>query len=44
MGFLIDTTILLASQEIERKCTLLTQNGKDFMDVPGLKFLAVERI
>jgi len=34
----------LAAQAIERKFTLLTANAKDFRDVPGLKFLAVEGI
>ena len=32
----------LAAQTIERKFTLLTANAKDFRDVPGLKFVAVE--
>lgn len=31
----------LAAQAIERKLTLLTKNPKDFEDVPGLKFVAV---
>ena len=31
----------LAAQALERKFTLLTGNTKDFKDVPGLKFLAV---
>ena len=31
----------LAAQAIERKFTLLTANAKDFADVPGLKFAAV---
>ena len=34
----------LAAQAIERKFTLLTANARDFSDVPGLKFLAVEGI
>ena len=34
----------LAAQAIERKFTLLTANAKDFRDVPGLKFLAVEGV
>ena len=32
----------LAAQAIERKFTLLTANAKDFRDVPGLKYLALE--
>jgi hypothetical protein len=31
----------LAAQAIERKFTLLTANARDFRDVPGLKFVAV---
>ena len=31
----------LAAQAIERKFTLLTENARDFEDVPGLKFVAV---
>ncbi len=31
----------LAAQAVERKFTLLTANAKDFKDVPGLKFVAV---
>lgn len=31
----------LAAQAIERKFTLLTANAKDFRDVPGLKYLAL---
>ncbi len=31
----------LAAQAIERKFTLLTGNPKDFEDIPGLKFAAV---
>ena len=31
----------LAAQALERKFTLLTSNARDFKDVPGLKFLAV---
>jgi predicted nucleic acid-binding protein len=31
----------LAAQAIERNCTLLTANAKDFQDVPDLKFLPV---
>ena len=31
----------LAAQAVERKFTLLTANAKDFRDVPGLKFVAV---
>lgn len=31
----------LAAQAVERKFTLLTANAKDFKDVPGLKFAAV---
>lgn len=34
----------LAAQAIERKFTLLTANARDFSDVPGLKFLAVEGV
>ena len=34
----------LASQAIERKFTLLTANARDFKDVPGLKFLAVDGV
>lgn len=33
----------LAAQAIERKLTLLTANARDFKDVAGLKFVAVER-
>ena len=32
----------LAAQALERKFTLLTGNAKDFRDVPGLKFVAVD--
>jgi predicted nucleic acid-binding protein len=31
----------LAAQAIERKFTLLSRNAKDFKDVPGLRFVAV---
>ena len=31
----------LAAQAVERKFTLLTANARDFRDVPGLKFVAV---
>lgn len=31
----------LAAQAVERKFTLLTANARDFKDVPGLKFVAV---
>ena len=31
----------LAAQAIERKFTLLTGNARDFKDLPGLKFVAV---
>jgi predicted nucleic acid-binding protein len=34
----------LAAQAIERKFTLLSANARDFKDVPGLKFLAVDGI
>ena len=34
----------LAAQAIERKFTLLTANARDFRDVPGLKFLAVDGV
>ena len=34
----------LAAQAVERKFTLLTANARDFRDVPGLKFLAVEGV
>ena len=34
----------LAAQAIERKFTLLTANARDFRDVPGLKFVAVEGV
>ena len=33
-----------AAQAIERKFTLLTANARDFRDVPGLKFLAVDGV
>ena len=32
----------LASQAIQRDFTVLTANGKDFKDVPGLKFVVVK--
>ena len=32
----------LAAQALQRNFTVLTANAKDFRDVPGLKFLAVE--
>ena len=32
----------LASQAVQRDFTLLTANAKDFMDVPGLKFVVVQ--
>lgn len=31
----------LAAQAVERKFTLLTANARDFKDLPGLKFVAV---
>jgi predicted nucleic acid-binding protein len=34
--------VWLASQAIQRDFTLLTANGKDFQDIPGLKFIAVK--
>ena len=34
----------LAAQAIERKFTLLMANAKNFRDVPGLKFLAMEGV
>jgi predicted nucleic acid-binding protein len=34
----------LAAQAIERKFTLLTANARDFRDIPGLRFLAMEGI
>jgi predicted nucleic acid-binding protein len=33
--------VWLAAQAIDRGFTILTSNGKDFKDVPGLKFLVV---
>lgn len=32
----------LASQAIQRKCTLLTTNAKDFQDIPDLKLIVVK--
>ncbi len=32
----------LAAQAVQRKFTLLTANAKDFQDVPGLKWAAVD--
>lgn len=31
----------LAAQAIQRKCTLLTANAKDFQDIPNLKLIVV---
>ena len=42
MGFLIDTNLWLASQAIQRKCTLITANAKDFADIPNLKLIVVK--
>jgi predicted nucleic acid-binding protein len=33
--------VWLAAQAVERKFTLLTSNGKDFQDIPDLKFVVV---
>lgn len=32
----------LAAQAIQRKCTLLTANAKDFEDIPNLKLIVVK--
>jgi predicted nucleic acid-binding protein len=32
----------LAAQAIQRKCTLLTANAKDFQDIPDLKLIVVK--
>ena len=32
----------LAAQAVQRKCTLLTANVKDFQDIPDLKLIVVE--
>ncbi len=32
----------LAAQAIQRRCTLLTANAKDFQDIPNLKFIVVK--
>ena len=31
----------LAAQAIQRKCTLLTENAKDFSDIPDLKLIVI---
>ena len=31
----------LAAQSIQRQCTLLTANAKDFQDIPDLKLIVV---
>jgi hypothetical protein len=40
-GFRIQD-IWLAAQAVQRDFTLLTANGKDFQDVPGLKLIVVK--